>query len=147
MEWWLWVVSGFVLLIAELFLSSGFFLFIFGLSALALGLFLFALSLGSYEITSSNQYITYAVLTIVMLFTVRRQIVNRLFTGSKEVSDEFTGKEVSVGTEIAPNAHGSAELRGTVWKVVNIGSAPIRAGESATVSRVEGLTLFVSKVQ
>ena len=38
MEWWIWVLAGFVLLALELASPGGFYLFFFGCAALAVGL-------------------------------------------------------------------------------------------------------------
>jgi len=142
MDWWLWMVGGFGLLALELFLSTGFYLFIFGLSALVMGL----IGLLGISLSSNMQYVVYAVITVVLLLGVRKQIVKQLFAGSKNISDELTGKDVILNEDLAPGALGSGEMRGTVWKVKNVSQTNFKKGERGKVEKIDGLTLHLNKV-
>jgi membrane protein implicated in regulation of membrane protease activity len=39
---------------------------------------------------------------------------------------------------------GKAELRGTTWTAKNVGPEPLRKGQRGKVTRVEGLTLWIT---
>jgi inner membrane protein len=49
--------------------------------------------------------------------------------------------------DIAANAIGKAELRGTSWTARNVGEKPLARGERCTVERIEGLTIFIRAEQ
>jgi membrane protein implicated in regulation of membrane protease activity len=57
------------------------------------------------------------------------------------------GKRVVVQGEVGPAAHGSAELFGSPWRVLNVGDVMIADGSEAEVVGEEGVTLKVKAVE
>ena len=75
MEWWSWCILGVVLLGIELFaVDAQFYLVFAGLAALIVGL----LGLGGIDLPLWAQWLSFAVLAIATMFTVRRQIYLKL---------------------------------------------------------------------
>lgn len=142
MEWWIWCVLGVVLLGAELLIPGGFFLFVVGLGALTLG----ALTLIGVPLSDNAQYLLFAFLSLVFLFTLRRKLDRRLFRNSPDISDDLSGKEISVSKALAPNEEGSIEFRGTVWRALNHGDSALSQGDKARIERVDGLKLILKKI-
>lgn len=139
----LWFVLGLALLALELFTPGGFYLFVFGLSGIVLGLLLLVgIPLGGW-----TQGIVYAVVSVVLLVTIRRQLASKLMANTRNVSDEFSGKEVLLRHDIPPGEKGEGELRGTVWQVRNTGTQRLTAGSRCIIDKAEGLTLLVSNRQ
>lgn len=141
MEWWIWLVAGFALLVLELFAPSGFYLFIFGTAALLMGL----LNLSGVDLSTNLELVIYAIFSILLLVAVRKHLVAKLYTGSRDVSDELTGQEVVVKERIVAHGIGTCELRGSSWKARNLSEHTLNAGERALVRSVDGLTLALEK--
>ena len=140
MQWWVWVVAGFVLLALELASPGGFYLFFFGSAALAVGLLA---ALGWAE-PLAVQGLLFAGLSVTALLLFRPLIVRRLrSTGGDAAVDNLVGEWVEVRGEIAANGFGKAELRGTTWNARNAGDAAVGPGQRCRVERLEGLTLWI----
>lgn len=141
MQWWAWILLGFVLLCLELFLPTGFFLFLFGAAALVVGLLLLA----GLPLAGWLQWVLCAVVAVAFLLSVRRKLLAGLGGNPKIVSDELSGKVVTLSGDIEPGQSGSGELRGSSWRVKNLSSGVLRRGDMCIVDQVEGLTLLVSR--
>lgn len=138
--WWHWVVVGIVLLAAELLTPGALFLMFFGIGAIAVGL-LSGVGLAGPLWT---QVILFAVLSLVSLFALRRALVARLHLSDPSAKiDRLVGETALALEDIAVDALGKVELRGTTWSARNIGETPLSQGQRSTVVRVEGLTLWV----
>jgi len=61
--------------------------------------------------------------------------------------DSLIGETCVAVEDMAINAVGKAELRGTSWTARNAGDKPLARGQRCTVERVEGLTIFVRAEQ
>lgn len=141
MMWSLWVLAGIGILVLEFFIPSAFFLFVIGISAVLAGAII-----GTGIIPDGNfQFGLFAVLLVVNLLFVRKQIAERFLRASPGVSDEFVGGDVQAETDIPAGGEGKGHYRGTAWTVCNEGSATLRAGEMSKITKRDGLTLFVSK--
>ena len=138
MAWWGWIVAGGLLLAAELLVPADFYLVFLGVSALAVG-GLAALGLQP----SWLQWVLFAVFAAASTVAFRRSVRGRFREESGAVRDNLVGEWAVLSQTLAPGAHGSAELRGTVWNVRNAGEAPLAAGTRARVERVEGLLLHL----
>jgi hypothetical protein len=139
MLWWIWCILGFVLLVAELFMPSGFVLAVFGAAALLTGM-LVAIGLGG---PLWLEWIIWGVLMVALLVGVRKRLVGQRSNKIKEGSSELIGEEVLLQENVAPGASGRGELRGAGWTVKNTGPGVLQAGERYAVERVESLTLLV----
>lgn len=140
MPWWLWIVLGFGLLVAEMVLPSDFFLFFFGLSAIVVGA---VLGLG-LDGPAWLPWVLFSVLSIAAVLTLRRPLRDRLAPGpSSNVGDRVVGERARLLADLPPGEVGQAELRGSVWRVRSRTEQTLPAGTQTRVERVEGLTLWV----
>lgn len=141
MPWEVWLILGFIFLALELFLPTGFYLFIFGIGALLTGVVTW---LGLVTDTS-YQLVSCAVLTLICLFALRKPLMGFQVPAGGGNQQEFIGDEVVAVSDIVVQGQGKGELRGSSWTIKNIGSSNIASGERCKVVRVEGLTLCVTK--
>ena len=142
MEWWGWIVLGFLLLIGELVTPGGFFLLFFGLGGILVG-FIRLLGLGE---PIWVQWLLFTVSSVVMLVFLRARFVS-LFAvpHSEDDRDSLVGDSATAVADIGINANGQVQMRGTVWNARNVGSGTIVAGGSCVVQRVDGLVLEVAR--
>ncbi len=142
--WWVWMVLGLLLLIAEMVLPSDFFVFFTGVGATATAL---TTGLGLTNGLMS-QAVTFAVVSIVMLITLRgwmRQLMHRDMP-TREV-DSLVGEMATAIADIPANGIGRVTLRGSSWSAKNTGSSAIAAGARVRVERTDSITLLVSELQ
>jgi membrane protein implicated in regulation of membrane protease activity len=141
MTWWLWILAGLVLMVAEVVAPGGIIMLFFGVAALIVGA-LVAAGLGG---PVWFQWLLFSVLSIVSLVTLRGPILRRMREGvarSAQV-DSLVGELVLLITDLAPGAEGKVELRGTSWTAKNVGDRPLSKGQQCKVDRIDGLKLFV----
>jgi len=141
MPWWTWIVVGAALLAAEVILPTDFFIVFFGVAALVVGL----LRLIGLDLPVWSQWLLFALLSLTSLRLLRPRLRQALRREETVGHTELVGEIVTVVEEIPARGSGEGQLRGTVWKVVNEGAQPLRAGESCKVTGVDGLTLHVRK--
>jgi membrane protein implicated in regulation of membrane protease activity len=141
MTWWSWMILGAVLLGAELFaVDAQFYLVFLGVSAAIVGL----ASLAGIVMPEWGQWLIFAILSLFFFFTFRRTLYEKLRQGGEDYRASIRGASITIEEDLAPGAQGRTEHRGTDWTVRNVGSAPIKSGQQATVTDVDGLTLHVS---
>jgi inner membrane protein len=140
MPWWLWILVGFGLLLAELAVPSDFFLFFFGLSAVLVGAGMGA----GLLVGEPAPWAAFGVIAIVSLLLLRRPLREWLGPpASTGMGDRMVGESARLMQPLLPGEVGKAELRGTVWSVRSRTAVPLEAGHLVRVERVEGLTLWV----
>jgi inner membrane protein len=143
MPWWMWMLFGFGLLAVEMFTPGLFYFFFFGVGAILVGL-LGGLGL---EVSPTWQWLLFSLLSLATLALFRRQLATLLSGKHLKVRtgdlDSLVGDMVTVLDDLAPNAAGKAEGRGSSWTVVNGGAEPLRKGQRCRVYQMEGLTLWV----
>lgn len=109
-----WFIIGLVLFLLELVLP-GFVIFFFGVGAWITALLCLIANPGI-----NLQAIVFGVTSILSLLLLRRMIQKRFFYTreelSREVEDEFTGREAVAITDIEPGDTGKVEFKGTSWK-------------------------------
>jgi membrane protein implicated in regulation of membrane protease activity len=136
MEWWIWIVLGLGLLVAEM-LIPGLFLLFFGLGALLVGALVLLGAGGPKEL----QWLLFSGFSLGALALLRRRLRSRL--ARKPVVDSLVG-ELAVPLEDLPaQATGKAELRGSAWSARNDADVPLSRGQRCQVVRVEGLMLWI----
>jgi membrane-bound serine protease (ClpP class) len=134
---------GFVLLAAELLLSTGGVLAALGVVGLIAG---GVLALGSDS--SAADYVGPALITLGILSAVAFYFITRKVIEAHRDQPVRTGTEEMVGavgearSTIDPD--GKVWMQGTVWgaRLANA-TAPVRLGDRVTVEAVDGLTLVV----
>lgn len=141
MDWWLWILLGFVLLGGEMATPGGFYLLFFGVGALAVGL------VGLLGVTMPvwGQWLLFSGLSVALLAWVRPRIVGRLHQAGPGLDDSLVGEWVRVETRTEPGELGRGELRGSPFTITNAGAVALVPGDRCLVLRVEGLTLHVKK--
>ena len=140
MDWWIWIVAGFVLFTLELVSPGVFDLFFFGCGALAVGL----LTALGWPGPLWLQGVLFTFLSLFSVLFFRPLLMKKMQAGLGEVEiDRLVGERALVRDEIVPGGWGKAELRGTTWKVRNAGAAPVGSGQSCRVEKVDGLTLWI----
>jgi membrane protein implicated in regulation of membrane protease activity len=140
MAWWLWVVFGIVLLVAESATPGTLFFLFFGLSAVVVG------GLTGVGLTGEPwlQWILFSVLAVVALALLRNPLRAKLHVkGPNHRVDSLVGEAAVVLTEIPVGGVGKVELRGTGWNGRSAGDVNLRPGQRAVVEKVDGLTLWV----
>jgi len=139
MDWWIWIVAGAVLLVAEVVISTDFYLVFLGAAALVVGF----LALAGLDLPLWAEGILYAVLAIAATVAYRRLWRERLQRPDRELAPELVGEMGTAQSPIAPGARGKVELRGSTWDACNESDTDIAKGTHCRVLRVDGLTLIV----
>jgi membrane protein implicated in regulation of membrane protease activity len=139
MTWWLWLLLGLVLLASEAFTPGTFFVFFFGLSAIAVG---FAVWLGPH-LPGWFQWLLFSLLSVLSVVFLRGPLLRRIMPVRREglVVDSLVGEVAVPLQDLAPGAVGKAELRGTAWTAKNVDARPLARGERSVVAQVDGLVL------
>lgn len=137
MNWWLWALLGFALLLAELLTPGGFYLIFFGAGALCTALLLLIFDIGLWM-----QLVLFSALSIVSLALLRRRLLAIRSADLPDV-DSLIGETAFALEDIPAEGFGKAELRGSAWSVRNAGNTLIGKSQRCRVERVDGLTLWV----
>ena len=140
MDWWIWVLAGLALLAFEVASPGGFYVFFFGVGALAVGV-LAALGVPH---TLWLQGVLFTALSVASLLCFRRPILNKMqaHAPAGEV-DSLVGERAVAQGNIDPGGLGKAELRGSTWNARNAGESAIGRDQLCLVERVDGLTLWI----
>ena len=140
MPWWGWIVVGAVLLVAELTVDSAFYLAIFGLAAVLVGVG------GLLEWTGPmwTQWAIFAALSVALLVGLRGRIHSWVRAPVGTEPKAIVGEFATVLEAIAPGEMGRAELRGANWSARNSGGSELSAGQRVRVQRVDGIVLELS---
>lgn len=139
MAWWVWALTGLVLLVVEIVTPGGFFVVFFGIAALAVAA-LVGLGLGGADWV---QWLLFSVLAVGSLLLFRRRLVDRFRSGERPDPGAFVGEVAVLLDDLAPGAVGKAELRGTTWSVRYDGPEPLVRGQRCRVVRVDGLMFWI----
>ncbi|HEY8519562.1 MAG TPA: NfeD family protein [Gammaproteobacteria bacterium] len=141
MPWWGWIVVGTLLLCAELFaIDAQFYLIFIGSAAIVVGLG----GLIGFDLPMWVQWLAFAALSVVSMFTIRRQLYEKWHARPLGKVEDDVGKRVRIGQELEPGKSCRVEYRGSLWTAVNVGQRAIGAGDEARIEAVDGLTLRVT---
>lgn len=143
-----WIILGIILLVAEVF-TSGFVLMWFGIGAIAAGL-LALLGVTNLAIQAIVFLVISAVLTIASR-TIFEQFFLRFSPGKglKTGADSLPGQVgVVVASSVGAMKEGAVKVFGSTWKALPAeGETELAEGEQVRVERVEGVTIFVRRVE
>lgn len=143
MAWWSWGIFGFALLGLELVaIDAQFYLVFAGVAAIVVGL----LQLIGVPLPDWTQWIAFAVLSLVAMFTIRRQVYEKLLAKPAGKVNTDIHQHVVVGQSLDPGKSCRIEYRGTGWTAVNVGKEAIPAGGEARIESIDGLTLHVRAI-
>ena len=134
-----WFIIGLLLFLLELVLP-GFVIFFFGVGAWLTALLCLIANPGI-----NLQAIVFAVTSVLSLLLLRKMIQKKFFYSkdelSKEVEDEFTGKEALALTDLEPGKNGRVEFKGTTWKAES--TSDIHEGQRVIIKSKESFKLIV----
>jgi membrane protein implicated in regulation of membrane protease activity len=143
--WILWLVLAVALMIAEIF-TLGFFLFWFGIGALA------AAVVGFFGLGLGWQFMAFAVVSIVLTAMSRTIFAKYLPHADANITktgvDSFPGKVGTVTTE-SRGALNEAAVRvlGSTWTAYPVPGEPaLVEGEKVEVVEVRGSSIYVKRV-
>ena len=140
MQWWTWMILGILLLATELFaIDAQFYLVFLGAGALVVGLTM----LTGIDLPVWLQWVTFAIVSIVFMISIRRKLYEKMRVGSKKIGPEAVGQTIQIKDDLPPGGSCRAEFRGTTWKAVNADKVTLPAGSVVRIDLVEGLTLHV----
>jgi membrane protein implicated in regulation of membrane protease activity len=145
-SWIVWAIFGVIMIIAEVF-TPGFVLLWFGVGALAAAL------LGLLGVGIPLQILTFVVVSVALIAMSRTIFVN-YFSREHSDGDLKSGVDAIPGqvvTVVSASTGGdqAAEVKlfGSVWTAFPAdGETPLKAGERVQVERVQGASLYVSRV-
>ena len=143
MEWWIWILLGLLLLLAELLTPGGFYIIFFRIGAVIVGVLAGFNAAGPLWF----QFILFSILSVLTLWLFREKLLQLTQGERRKNVDSLVGETAVATEEIHLNAVGKAELRGTSWNARNVGDKPLTRGQRCIVERVEGLTIFVRAEQ
>lgn len=139
MVWWIWIILGALLLVAEVIITTDFYIVFFGVAAVLVGV----IGLLGLDLPNFAQFLLFAVLSVAGLVLYRSRLKQRWQSADRELGPEIVGERAVAREEITPGARGRVNLRGATWDAVNEGEGAIAAGVDCRVARVDGLTLYV----
>jgi membrane protein implicated in regulation of membrane protease activity len=137
------MLLGFALLAVEMFTPGLFYFFFFGAGAIVVGTLVGV----GVDASVSLQWLLFSIFSVATLLLFRQKLVALLESKNTNVRtgdlDSLVGEVVTLTDNLAPNAIGKAEGRGSSWTVVNGSSEPLSKGQRCRVYLMEGLTLWV----
>jgi membrane protein implicated in regulation of membrane protease activity len=140
MAWWSWGIFGVALLAIELLaVDAQFYLVLAGVAAIVVGL----VGLAGIPLPDPLQWVAFAVLSLAAMFTIRRQVYEKLLSKPVGKVSSDIHQQVVIGQALDPGKSCRIEYRGSGWTAVNVGKEPIAAGGQARIEAIDGLTLHV----
>ena len=140
LTWWTWLIIGFVLMVAELLLPTGFFMFFFGVGAVVTAFLVLSGLLSSF----ASQGLAFIAISLFCVFVLRKPLLAKFhFRNHVHAVDSLIGQTAKALEPIAPYGIGKVEMRGSSWSALNTGSEVIAFEARCRVEKVEGLTLHV----
>jgi membrane protein implicated in regulation of membrane protease activity len=140
MAWWIWVLAGVGLLIVEILTPGGLFALFFGAGAFCIA------ALAAIGASPVVQWITFPVVSVILLMALRRKLQERLGSTPRAPIDSLVGQEVLLIQDVPAGGEGRAELRGVPWSARAASGIPLAKGQRCKVERVDGVVLYVTAV-
>ena len=142
-EWWVWIVGGIALVLAELVIPS-FFIVWFGLGAFLVGLLALA-----FDLSLTAQLATWTLTSfgmVVLWFRIFKQSAVKTLAGTADGT--VIGEIGLLVSAVAPFEHGKVRFQRPVlgsdeWAC--LADTPISAGERVKVVAIEGSFLKVGR--
>jgi membrane protein implicated in regulation of membrane protease activity len=140
MEWWIWVLVGVALLVVEIMTPGGLFALFFGVGALVVA------GLAAIGAGPVVEWITFPVVSVILLLALRRRLQERLATTPQAPIDSLVGQECMLTQDVPAGGEGRAEMRGVPWSARAASGIPLSKGQRCKVERVDGVVLYVTAV-
>jgi membrane protein implicated in regulation of membrane protease activity len=136
----MWILLAVLLAAVEVLTPGTLFAIFFAVGAAVVGL----LDLFGVTMDVSGQGLIFVSVSVCALLLLRKPLMQRLEVGVPTAKvDDMVGETAQALEDIAADAIGKAELRGSAWSARNIGSATIARSGRCRVERIEGLMLYV----
>ena len=140
MDWWIWVILGFVLLVVELSGAGGFYFVFFGGTAIIIGA-IAGLGLGGPEWL---QWLLFSSISLTSAILFRPKLVQRFRPHSSLPDiDDLSGQIAIAAENISLDTKGQVQMRGTTWSARNLGPSDLVMGQRCRVVRSIGIALEV----
>lgn len=142
MSYWTWISFGCLLLAAELLGTAGYMLWL-GISAISIGILLFIT-----PVTWQWQWMLFSIIAIVTTF-VWWKIQHNNDSAHRETSTlnqkekSFIGYQQMITQEL-PQGKSRFQIGDTTWPIIC--ETPIEAGSTIEVVKMDGITLYIKKV-
>ncbi len=140
MNGWTWCFLGLALALVELFVPSGFYLLLLGISGVVVGL----MTVAGVAPGLIVQLLIFSVVALVACFGFAGKLQKKL-KGGHPMTADAVGKLVTVTEVLAPGAVGKGELWGSPWRIRNVGTDILEPASEAVVVEVDELTLCVKR--
>jgi hypothetical protein len=144
MAWWMWMILGLVLAVAEAQIPTGFFLLAFGVAGVIVGA-LVGLGWGG---PPWLQWLAFTIFAIAAAAIFNRRFARmngaKPFDSGREL-DNLIGEAAIVIVDVPAQGVGRAELRGTTWSARGSRGDAIPRDTRCRVERVDGLTLWLRR--
>jgi len=142
-QWIIWIITGSVLVVAELLLPGGIAIFV-GVSALIVGT---GIKFGYLNSVVSIS-LSFFIISILLLFFVRGLFL-KYFEGDSRIQNvneekDFQGSIVEVAENIFPYREGRVHFRGVTWQARS--EEELLEGTKAIITKVEGNILIVKSL-
>src|SRR5262245_25497663 len=111
MDWWIWLLIGLLLALAEAVTPGGFYILFFGIGALLVGL----LGLVGMSGPAWLQVLLFSVISVAALWLFRGKLLQIAQNKTSAPVDSYVGETARASENIAVNEMGKAELRGASW--------------------------------
>jgi len=146
--WIIWLIIAAIFIAAEVF-TAGFFILWFGVGALAAAL----LAIAGVE-SLALQVLVFLAVSIALVFA-SRTIFDRFLTRPSDPDKLKSGIETivgQVGVVVEPSSgalnQGAVKVYGSVWTAFPAeGEWPLKDGDSVSVERIEGNSIYVRRTQ
>lgn len=142
MTYWVWISLGCLLLAAELLGTAGYMLWL-GISAICIGVLLFIT-----PVTWQWQWILFSIIALVSSFAWwkvqhNRDSEHRETSTLNQKEKTFIGYQQLISEDL-PLGKSRFQIGDTTWPIIC--EQPIKAGSTIEVFKVDGITLYVRKV-
>jgi len=138
MDAWIWFVFGVLLFVMELFVSTGFYLFILGSACLVVGAAALSGLVGGWMLQAT----LFSVTAFVLWFFFSERLLSLLRSKERDYTG-MIGQTAIARETIASGAKGGGEMWGSPWRLENVGSGGLNAGDECEVLSSDGLVLKV----
>jgi membrane protein implicated in regulation of membrane protease activity len=137
MAWWMWMILGLALAIAEAHIPMNFFLLAFGIGGLIVG----ALTGLGWLGEPWTEWLTFTVASIATVVVAQRMLARAEPVHHRV--DDLRNESAVVIEDVPANGVGRAELRGSTWGARGVDGLALARGTRCRVQRVDGLTLWL----
>jgi membrane protein implicated in regulation of membrane protease activity len=132
-----WGILGVALLLIEV-VSGTFIVVFFGLAALILA---------ALKLTGLNhlgfELLIFALLGLVLTIAFRNKFLARMSSRATYTND--SNHVITLSSDIDAKSEATILYQGTQWTAVNPGDVPFKQGQKVTITKTEGIKLYLSK--